>query len=194
MDLFTLILLALGLCFDSFAVSVSCGMNQSMRDRLRGVRFAFMLGFFQAVMPLLGWGVASEFSKTIEAYDHWIAFILLGYLGFRMIRGALSNNKDMHLCDHFNLRNGLIMGLATSIDALIAGVAMALLDLNFIDASPWCNMLFAAVIIGIVTVLASITGLFIGRRSRGKLGEKAELLGGIILILIGFKVLFEHFV
>ena len=167
-------------------------MNQTLWTRGRGVRFALLLSLFQGGMPLIGWGLAAEFSKSIEAYDHWIAFALLLFLGGRMIWQSLRGGSDMKQCDHFKLGNGMLMGLATSVDALIAGVAMALLHLDFIDAPQFCNMLFASGVILAVTLIFSMTGLFIGRRSRSKLGQKAELVGGMILILIGVKVLLEH--
>ena len=192
MDLLTLLLLALGLCFDSFAVSVSCGMNHAVWTRARGVRFAAILGLFQGIMPLIGWSIASEFSKVIADYDHWIAFLLLAFLGLRMIRQSLRPEDDPRNCDHFNMRNGMVMGFATSIDALIAGVAMAMVSLELVSGSQLINMLVASGIIFLVTVVASLAGLFIGRRSRRKIGGRAELIGGAILILIGLKVLLEH--
>lgn len=197
MDLITIILFALGLCFDSFAVSISCGMSRCTFTPIRGVRFAAILALLQGLMPLAGWLLASKFHQTIETYDHWVAFVLLAFIGGKMIKE--SRNKEEHeedlfsKGDPFSLKRNIVLGVATSIDALVAGVAMAMVPLKIMsDSSQFCNMIMAVIIIGIVTFTASTIGLLIGRRSQSKLGEKSELIGGIILIAIGLKVLIEH--
>lgn len=192
MDLFAILLLALGLSFDSFAVSISCAMHQTFWSRYRGVRFSLILGLFQGLMPLVGWFIAIEFSKIIDAYDHWIAFSLLTLLGVKMIFQSSGSSADKKRCDHFNLKNGAIMGVATSIDALLAGVALAMIDIVLVESSQLVNMLLTSVIIALITVIASIVGLYIGRFSKSKIGERAELIGGIILILLGVKLLIGH--
>lgn len=194
MDFITLLLFAVGLCFDSFAVSLSCGMSACTPSRPRLVRFAAVLGLCQGVMPLIGWAAATNFRTVIEAYDHWVAFVLLLFLGGKMIWESFrGEDEEQPAGNPFALGRNLVLGIATSIDALVAGIAMALLPLTIIPTdSQLLNMLAAVVIIALVTMISSLTGLYLGRRSRGRLGERAELLGGIILILIGVKVLVEH--
>ena len=194
MDFSTLFLFAVGLCFDSFAVSLSCGMSCCACTRRRLFRFAAVLGLSQGLMPLIGWAVATNFRTVIEAYDHWIAFALLLFLGGKMIWESFGEEGDEHLKGNpFALGRNVMLGVATSIDALVAGIAMALLPLTIIPVeSQLLNMLVAVVVIALVTLVSSLTGLYLGRRSRGRLGERAELIGGVILILIGVKVLVEH--
>lgn len=194
MDFITLLLFAVGLCFDSFAVSLSCGMSACMPSRPRLVRFAAVLGLCQGAMPLIGWAAATNFRTVIEAYDHWVAFVLLLFLGGKMIWESFrGEDEEQPAGNPFALGRNLVLGIATSIDALVAGIAMALLPLTIIPTdSQLLNMLAAVVIIALVTMISSLTGLYLGRRSRGRLGERAELVGGIILILIGVKVLVEH--
>lgn len=194
MDFITLFLFAVGLCFDSFAVSFSCGMSCCVCTRRRLFRFAAVLGLSQGLMPLIGWAVATNFRTVIEAYDHWIAFALLLFLGGKMIWESFGEGDEEHLKGNpFALGRNVMLGVATSIDALVAGIAMALLPLTIIPVeSQLLNMLAAVVIIALVTLVSSLIGLYLGRRSRGRLGERAELIGGVILILIGVKVLVEH--
>lgn len=194
MDFITLFLFAVGLCFDSFAVSLSCGMSCCACTRRCLFRFAAVLGLSQGLMPLIGWAVATNFRTVIEAYDHWIAFALLLFLGGKMIWESFGEEDDEHLKGNpFALGRNVMLGVATSIDALVAGIAMALLPLTIIPVeSQLLNMLVAVVVIALVTLVSSLTGLYLGRRSRGRLGERAELIGGVILILIGVKVLVEH--
>lgn len=193
MSFWLVLLLAIGLCFDSFAVSVSAGMGCCTWVRGRGVRFALILALMQALMPLLGWFLAFRFAGQISVWDHWIAFVLLLFLGGKMIVGSLKNKGDAPITnDPFRLKNSITMGLATSIDALAAGIALAMVSVEIVDASQFTNILLAIFVIGVVTFLASLVGLFLGRKTKGRLGARSELLGGLILILIGIKVLFEH--
>lgn len=194
MDFVTLLLFAVGLCFDSFAVSLSCGMSCCACSRRRLFRFAAIMGLCQGITPLIGWGMATHLRTVIEAYDHWIAFFLLLFLGGKMIWESFGDKDDEQIKGNpFALGRNVILGIATSIDALVAGIAMALLPLTIIPCdSQLLNMLAGVFIIALVTLLSSLTGLLLGRSSRGRLGEWAELFGGIILILIGVKVLAEH--
>lgn len=194
MDFVTLLLFAVGLCFDSFAVSLSCGMSCCACSRRRLFRFAAIMGLCQGITPLIGWGMATHLRTVIEAYDHWIAFFLLLFLGGKMVWESFGDKDDEQIKGNpFALGRNVILGIATSIDALVAGIAMALLPLSIIPSdSQTLNMLAGVFIIALVTLLSSLTGLLLGRSSRGRLGEWAELFGGIILILIGVKVLAEH--
>lgn len=197
MDFITLLLLAVGLCFDSFAVSLSCGMQCPSWRLGLGFRFALILGVMQGLMPILGWFLSIRFSGMISAWDHWVAFVMLAFLGAKMIYSALSTGKQQEQqllpCDIFTLRRGLTLGLATSVDALASGVAIAFLPLNvFGIGSVAANLLIIFVVIAVVTLIASLAGLRIGTKSKAGLGAKAEILGGVILIALGLKVLVEH--
>lgn len=161
------------------------------------MRFAAVLGLCQGLIPLIGWSLAARFRTVIEAYDHWVAFALLLFLGGRMIRESFGEEEDDAARrlkgNPFALGRNVVLGVATSIDALVAGIAMALLPLAVVPSdSQLINMLAAAGVIAVVTLAASLVGLYLGRRSRGRLGEWAERIGGMILILIGLKVLVEH--
>lgn len=195
MDLVTLLLLAVALCFDSFAVSLSCGMVRCCLSRWTLFRFSAVLALSQGIMTGLGWGIASRFAAQIEAYDHWIAFVLLLFLGGKMLWESFSSHDDeKEQGNPFGWGRNLLLGVATSIDAVVAGAALALTTLTILPkVSQGGNIAVAVLIIFLVTLAASLIGLLVGRRSRGRLGERAEMIGGIILILIGVKVLIEHF-
>lgn len=194
MDFLTLFLLALGLCFDSFAVSMTCGMTVRGWRLWQGLRFALILGLFQGVMPLLGWGLTHRFSGLVEHFDHWIAFVLLAFLGGKMIwQSRHEDEQKMAPCDAFAIKRSSLIGLATSIDAMASGIAIAMMPMKLIEgASLAMSMAIIVIVIAAVTVVASYAGLVIGSRSGRRLGAKAELVGGIILIGIGVKVLVEH--
>lgn len=198
MDFITLLLLAIGLCFDSFAVSLSCGMQCPGWRLSLGFRFALILGVMQGVMPVLGWFLSIQFSGMISAWDHWVAFVMLSFLGAKMIYAALSQGADQDRgqpmpCSIFTFRRSFTLGLATSVDALASGVVIAFLPLGIFGlTSVWANLLIVFLVIALVTVVASLAGLKIGTKSNSSLGAKAEILGGGILIALGIKVLVEH--
>jgi len=193
MNLLTVFILAIGLCFDSFAVSLSSGMARCEDHRRQYLRFALILALFQGVMPLVGWFLAAGFQQYIVQYDHWIAFVLLALLGIKMIRDSLKQEASPEDCRAFDLKHTLLLGLATSIDALITGMAMALVSVAiFRTATQWQNMLGAAGIIFAVTWVACLVGLVLGKKAGRKMGKKTEIAGGIILICIGLKILLEH--
>lgn len=193
MSLLFVFLLSVGLCFDSFAVSLSAGMGCCTWVRGRGLRFAAILALMQGSMTLVGWLLAFEFAELIAFWDHWIAFVLLVFLGGKMIFEALrTKDEQTSLSDPFRLRNSFAMGLATSIDALAAGIALALVSIEIVSASQLTNILLAVSIIGLTTFAASIAGLLLARRTKGKIGASSEIIGGVILIAIGTKVLLEH--
>lgn len=193
MDLITVFIFAIGLSFDSFAVSLSCGMSCCSYTLSRALRFATILALSQAVMPLIGWALASKFHTAIQDFDHWIALIILTALGGKMVWDSLSKGDAQPLKeDPFTLRRSVILGIATSIDALIAGVAMAMVPLKVVHASQLTNILISVLIICIVTFTASTLGIKIGKTSRSKIGCHAELIGGVILIAIGLKIVVEH--
>lgn len=182
MSIVELLLLALGLAMDAFAVAVCKGMAKRKFKVLDGIVVGLWFGAFQAVMPLIGYFAASLFSEFIQKFDHWVAFILLAFIGGKMIYEGCRKEQT---CPNGSLspRYMIVLALATSIDALAVGVTFAFLSVN----------VYAAVgIIGGVTLLLSFLGVMIGAFFGSKLKNKAEISGGVILILMGVKILVEH--
>ncbi len=186
-----LIFLAIGLAMDAFAISITNGICMPVFKIGSAFKIAMCFGMFQAIMPIIGWAVSVNFSSYIERIDHWIAFILLVTLGGKMMYDAFI--KKAHDCEKekkktnnkglLDIKMLLVFGLATSLDALVAGVSFACLNIPILNA---------AFMIGIVTSLLCFIGVIIGRLCGGFLQKKAELAGGTILILIAFKILLEH--
>ena len=171
-----LLLMGVGLAMDAFAVSVCKGLGMKKLNKKQAVVIGLYFGGFQALMPLVGWILGIQFQKYITSIDHWIAFILLGFIGGKMI---LVEVKDQPL-DH---RNMFVLAVATSIDALAVGITFAFLDTPILEAIT---------IIGITTMIISIVGVVIGNYFGGKYKHKAELVGGIILVLLGVRILIQH--
>lgn len=170
---------------DATAVAAAKGLA-SPRVRLGdALRVAFLFGGFQAAMPALGWLLGDRFAARIEAWDHWIAFALLAGIGGKMIHEALSQRDDGPAppSDTFGWRPLLVLAVATSIDALAAGVTLPLLDVPLVTA---------VVVIGAVTAALSLAGVYVGRRFGDRLGKKLDVLGGVLLIGLGVKTLVEH--
>lgn len=177
-----LLLLAVGLSMDAFAVSICKGLGAKYVGPRHILATGLWFGGFQALMPLLGYLLGTTFEHYITAVDHWVVFALLGLIGGNMIREALSGGEE---CDaDFGWRSMLMMALATSIDALAVGVTFALL--------PDVNILWAVTVIGLTTLLLCGVGVKAGGFFGAKCGGKAKLAGGVILILIGTKILLEH--
>ena len=182
-------LLAIGLAMDCFAVSIASGIiMKSIRLRPM-LSMAFAFGFFQALMPLLGWIGASFFSHLIEDWDHWIAFAILVFLGGRMVCESFKDEECRHEFDPTNLKVLLTLAVATSIDALAVGISFA-----FLGTYSIYTILPPIGIIGLVSFVLSLAGLMFGICFGHSLARKlrAELWGGIILIAIGTKILIEH--
>ena len=183
MDIFELLLIAVGLSMDAFAVSICKGLSvQRLKPRhylLTGAWF----GGFQALMPSIGFLLGSAFDQYISAFDHWIAFVLLAFIGGNMVRESLSGDEECH-DDSFGLRTMFLLAVATSIDALAVGVTFALL--------PDVHILSAVSLIGAATFLLSALGLKVGNVFGLRYKARAELAGGVILILMGLKILLEH--
>lgn len=182
-------LLAIGLAMDCFAVSIASGIILK-RVQLRPMLvMALAFGFFQALMPLLGWIGASFFSHLIESIDHWIAFAILAFLGGRMVMESFKDEDCKQEFDPTRLKVVLALAVATSIDALAVGVSFAFLGIR--DCS---SILPAIGIIGFVSFAVSLVGLLFGIKFGCGIARKlrAELWGGIILIIIGLKILIEH--
>ena len=183
MEVLTLFLVAIGLCFDSFAVSVSSGIARTRINFFPATRIAFSLAFFQALMPLIGYLIGIKLSLWFGAADHWIAFGLLFLLGSKMIWESLKSMSEPIDFDPLNIRILVMMSLATSIDALIVGVSFGTLKVNI-----W----LAVLIIGAVTFVVSMLGILFGKKTGDRFGKKMEIVGGLILIGIGVKILFQH--
>ena len=183
MDLITITAIALGLSVDSFAVSLSCGVIESKIHFRNAVRIAFILALFQGGLTVLGFFLGSAVSDYISRYDHWVAFILLMVLGIRMVIGGLKGSSEGEPIDINRLPVVLTMAVGTSIDAFAVGISLA-----FLKVRIWT----AGLIIGAVTFLASMTAIRIGKYAGTRLGSKVEIIGGIILAVIGIRILAGH--
>ena len=182
MSLFTIILIAIGLSMDSFAVSISNGLtikNLKLKDE---ILIALSLSLFQALMPLLGWYLGTSIEQYIKEIDHWIAFGLLSFIGFKMIYESQIEEQQEEKTS-IKFQTIIIQSLATSIDALAVGISFAVLV---------SNIVLPIIIIGIITFVFSILGLRIGKMLGNKFGKSVEIIGGLILIGIGVKILIEH--
>lgn len=182
MSILTLFVLSLGLAMDAFAVSVCKGLAIQKLTWKKAAIVGIWFGGFQALMPTMGYVMGIQFKDKITTIDHWIAFILLSIIGINMIREALSQNEE-EADDSLSIRAMFVLAVATSIDALAVGITFAFLEVN---------ILAAAAAIGVITFIASMIGVKIGNVFGTKYKSKAELAGGIILILLGLKILFEH--
>ena len=181
MGIISILLIAVGLAMDSLAVSISGGIVMRPFCMRQSLRLALTMGIFQGGMTLLGWLMGVSFSSYITAFDHWIAFILLGFLGGKMIYESFGEEETT--ISSFSTKTLLTLGVATSIDALAVGVSMAFLK---------TSIYFPAFIICFVTFALSLIGVISGYRFGKIKGINVELFGGIILIAIGVKILIEH--
>ena len=182
MGIFELFLIGIGLSMDAFAVAICKGLSMRRIDGRQTVTVAAFFGGFQALMPFLGWALGKQFEQYITRYDHWIAFVLLAYIGGKMLCEALRDKEEARAAN-FSLRELLVLAVATSIDALAVGITFAFLKVEIGLASA---------IIGCTTFALSLVGVFIGNRFGSRYKQRAEAVGGIILILIGLKILLEH--
>lgn len=177
-----LLLIAVGLSMDAFAVAVCNGLKMRRLDIGKTAVIALFFGGFQALMPLLGFLLASSFASYIQKFDHWIACVLLVLIGANMLREAFSKEEEQGN-DSFSFRVMLPLAIATSIDALATGVTFAMMGVNI-----W----IAIAITGLTTFVFSVAGVKIGNLFGSRYQSKAELVGGLILIAMGFKILVEH--
>lgn len=183
MSLWELFVIAVGLSMDAFAVSICKGLSVQKVSLRHATCAGLWFGGFQALMPLLGWLLGVQFQSAIERFDHWIAFVLLAILGINMIREAKSDEEE-ECCDgSFAWKVMLPMAVATSIDALAVGVTFAFLQVDIIPA---------IIFIGITTFLFSAIGVRLGSVFGQRYQTAAQIFGGIILILMGLKILLEH--
>ncbi|MCF6331821.1 MAG: manganese efflux pump MntP family protein [Draconibacterium sp.] len=182
-QLITFLLIGIGLSFDSFAVSVSCGLMRREIQFKQAVVIAGSLAFFQAAFPTFGWLIGSSIKNLISSVDHWIAFGLLAFIGVKMIIEGVKENSSLANFNPFKLSVLIGLSVATSIDALVVGLSYGFLDMP---------ILFPVTVIGLVTFIASMLGLLFGKYISAKRSRQSLILGGIILISIGTKILVEH--
>ena len=182
MDIISIVIIAIGLSMDSFAVSITNGLTIREINLKKILIITFSLAIFQALMPLLGWFIGTGFKKYITEIDHWIAFLLLSFIGFKMIYEGINKNS---YSEKLELKFLILIGqsFATSIDAFAVGISFA-----FMTSSITIPIL----IIGVVTLIISFIGLSLGKFLGVKFGKYAEIFGGLVLIGIGIKVLIEH--
>lgn len=179
-----LIFVAIGLSMDAFAVSVCKGLGLKKINVSASLTIALFFGGFQALMPFIGWVLGTQFQRYIVNFDHWIAFLMLLYISSKMIRESVEDSgREVSISFKTDYRELLILSIATSIDALAVGLTIAFLN---------SNILLSSMIIGIVTFALTLLGVWVGVRFGGRFEKKASILGGIILILIGLKILLEH--
>lgn len=182
MDIFTIVMIAMGLAMDAFAVSISSGITIKDLKPRHGAKIALFFGGFQSLMPLLGWFLGIGFKDYIEKYDHWIAFVLLGIIGAKMLKESMDDECE-YVSDPLANKVLVMMAIATSIDAMAVGVSFAFLKTSILTPS---------VIIGAITYVICFAGVYIGNKCGCVFQKKAEIAGGVVLILIGFKILAEH--
>ena len=186
MHTLTLIGTAFALAMDAFAVSIASGVSLKRVSLRQTFRMSFHFGFFQALMPVIGWSGGLTVRSLIEQYDHWIAFLLLALVGGHMIRESFHSEKDKkEKNDPTRGITLIILSVATSIDALAVGLSLSILNISI-----WVP----ALVIGIVAAIATGVGLHIGKKvgTASHVGQYAELVGGIVLLLIGVRILYEH--
>jgi putative Mn2+ efflux pump MntP len=183
MSLPELLLMAVGLAMDAFAVSLGVGTTRFVNSARPRFRLAWHFGLFQALMPALGWLVGSAVVQWIAPFDHWVALGLLSFVGVRMIRSGLSPDAESYYTDPSRGGTLVLLSVATSIDAFAVGLSLAVLGVPIV---------YPAVVIGVVTGLLSLIGLLLGNRLGKTFGKRMEIAGGVILIAIGVRIVVTH--
>ncbi len=184
MDTLTLVVVSISLAMDAFTVSIAKGLCMKTHIKKQALTIGLTFGFFQALMPLVGWFAGTYFADLIASVDHWIAFGLLGIIGVKMIIEAMSaDEEDALVCEILTFQKLMILGVATSIDALAVGISFSLLEVNI-----WV----AIALIGTITFALSYFGALFAHKVGARFGKYAELAGGAILILIGVRILLSH--
>ena len=181
MGFIELLLIAVGLSMDAFAVSVCKGLSVKKVGVKHAALAGLYFGGFQFLMPVIGYLLGFRFESVIESIDHWVAFVLLAFIGGNMIKESLGKAEELN--DDFGVKTMLLMAIATSIDALAVGITFAFLEVQILPAAG---------LIGVTTFLLSFVGIYIGNAFGTRYKSKAELAGGIILVVIGVKILLQH--
>ena len=186
MSFFEIFMIGVGLSMDAFAVSICKGLNMRKLEKMQTLVIALFFGGFQALMPFIGWLLGKQFESYITSFDHWIAFILLAFIGGKMLwdvwKGGDGETKAAETTA-LDIKELFMLAIATSIDALAVGISFAFLQVNITSAIT---------LIGCTTFVISAAGVFAGHKFGNKYEDKASIAGGIILILIGLKILLEH--
>ena len=182
MGIIELVVLSIGLAMDAFAVSICKGLSMPRMKWKNAIIIGLYFGYFQALMPALGYLLGVNFQDRISNIDHWVAFILLAVIGINMIKEAISKDNDVHN-DSIKFKDMIVLAIATSIDALAIGITFAFLNVNLI---------LAISLIGVITFIISVLGVKVGNIFGDTYANKAEFAGGIILLLLGLKLLLEH--
>lgn len=183
MKIIEIILIAIGLAMDAFAVSVCKGLSIKKIKISSLFIIASYFGIFQAVMPLIGFFLGMSFQSIVMSIAHWITFILLLLIGSNMIKDSIQN-KNINVNEKIDIKSMILLGIATSLDALAVGITFSFFQVN---------ILLNVLIIGLITFMLCVAGVWIGYKFGNKLKNKAQIVGGIILITIGIKVLIEHY-
>jgi putative Mn2+ efflux pump MntP len=183
MGFWEILAIAIGLSMDAFAVSITLGLSVKKPKIIEIVSPGIYFGFFQALMPLIGYGAGINFTKKIQHLDHWVVFVLLGFIGGKMIKDSFSEDKEELNRNPFQFIKMLLFAIATSIDALAVGITFAFFDIS---------ILTAILITGSVTFCISIAGVKVGHIFGIKFKSKAEFAGGAVLVALGLKILIEH--
>ena len=184
MSIIELALVAVGLSMDAFAVAICKGLQMRKFNVGYALLIALFFGGFQALMPFIGWLLGTQFQALIQGFDHWVAFVLLGFIGGKMIWESRGDDGKDDKTSVLDIKELFILSIATSIDALAVGITIALL--------PDTDIGFSCMFIGLTTFVISVAGVCIGSGGGSRFRSKAELAGGVILILIGIKILLEH--
>lgn len=183
-DEMELVLIAVGLSMDAFAVALCKGLGMRRLNYVHALVIALFFGVFQGVMPLIGWFLGTQFEQYITPVDHWIAFALLAYIGGKMIWDAFHEEGEAEACEsRLDMKELFMLAIATSIDALAVGITFAFLHVDIVPA---------VLLIGLITLGLSFVGVLIGHRFGTRFQKKAEIAGGVVLVLIGLKILLEH--
>ena len=186
MDFLQISLIAIGLSLDAFAVSMCKGLGMKRLNRKHAFIIALFFGGFQALMPLIGWFLGTQFEQYIQSVDHWIAFGLLAYIGGKMLWDAIRGDdgeEAQRVESKLDVKELVILAIATSIDALAAGITFAVLKTPIVPA---------VTLIGLITLVLCFIGVSVGFRFGSKYEKAAQITGGVVLILIGLKILLEH--
>ncbi len=183
MNLVEILLIAVGLAMDAFAVSLAAGASRQSSGMGAAFRLSFHFGLFQFIMPVIGWYTGSGLAGMIADYDHWVAFGLLAMVGIRMIVSGAGSRKKSQAHDPSRGLTLIVLSVATSIDALAVGLSLAMIRVNI-----W----YPSMVIGLVTACLSVVGLRLGGRLGVRFGKHMEIAGGVLLVLIGLRILLAH--
>jgi putative Mn2+ efflux pump MntP len=190
MDIFEVLFLSVGLAMDAFAVSVCKGLAAKKVTIKEYLLCGLWFGSFQAIMPFIGFLVGTRFEKIINIIAPWLAFALLAFIGGKMIKEAFDNDEEVK--PGFDIKTMFLMAVATSIDALAVGITFVAYPANVLKMGVLANVVFTVILIGVITLIISMIGVWIGKKFGDKFKKGAEIAGGVILILIGVRTIIEY--